>query len=292
MNKQDRARGAVRTGSVPLLLVAGLGIFFVVSGGGNEGRGQGAAASEAVPLASFRALYELSLKRAEGGSGIESYRGLMVVRWAESCEGYASDQHMAAIISDMTGTQIYSEFFSSSWEARDQTLFRFSMMTKLDDDVSREVLGQAGRETGAAGSILFTKPEEGEYALGGDVLFPSEYSNRLIRAAQEGDRVFQANLFDGSDGKVVYSTVSFIGDVGNSDDVDGEADRHSLLAGLDYWPIRASYHNLDTKEELPEFEIGMRMYANGVATDLVLDYGDFALGGKLLKLEDIVGDDC
>ncbi|MGH6854849.1 MAG: EipB family protein [Aestuariivirga sp.] len=38
--------------------------------------------------------------------------------------------------------------------------------------------------------------------------------------------------------------------------------------------------------------MGFDLYANGVATGLVLDYGDFALGGELAQMELLKSDSC
>jgi hypothetical protein len=293
MNNESGASGSFGLPHLRLWCFVGFFLFVLVSGCG-EGAGEAESPStEAVPVASFEALYDLSLNRAHSGSGIESYAGLLTIRWADACEGYTSDQHIAADVWNVAGGQMYTEFSSSSWEARDQTVFRFTMTTKLNEEVTREVLGKASRENPSAdGVIVFSKPRENKHALGSDVLFPSEYLNRLLEAAQNGDTVFEANMFDGSDNKIIYNTVSFIGAKGNNNDIEDEVEKYPLLAHMDYWPVQASYHLVNTKNELPEFEISMRMYANGITTDLILDYGGFALNGKLLKLNEIKGAGC
>ena len=43
-------------------------------------------------------------------------------------------------------------------------------------------------------------------------------------------------------------------------------------------------------EATPAYQIGFTMYENGVADNLVLDYGDFALGGNLKVLEFLEAD--
>jgi hypothetical protein len=35
----------------------------------------------------------------------------------------------------------------------------------------------------------------------------------------------------------------------------------------------------------PEYEVGLRYYANGVADEMKMDFGDFVLDGKLEELE-------
>jgi hypothetical protein len=39
----------------------------------------------------------------------------------------------------------------------------------------------------------------------------------------------------------------------------------------------------------PEYEVGLRYYENGIADDLVMDFGEFAIRGSLLELTSAPG---
>ena len=63
------------------------------------------------------------------------------------------------------------------------------------------------------------------------------------------------------------------------------------LAGLSadpFWPVDIAYFDLSkagaTGEELPEYRISFKLHENGVTRDLVMDYGDFSMTGKLVNL--------
>ena len=49
--------------------------------------------------------------------------------------------------------------------------------------------------------------------------------------------------------------------------------------------MTVSYYAIDGRTDTPEYEVSFDMYDNGVATGLVLDYGDFALSGTLTDLK-------
>jgi hypothetical protein len=49
--------------------------------------------------------------------------------------------------------------------------------------------------------------------------------------------------------------------------------------------MTVSYYALEGGSETPEYQVSFDMYENGVATGLVLDYGDFALSGTLADLK-------
>ena len=53
-----------------------------------------------------------------------------------------------------------------------------------------------------------------------------------------------------------------------------------------------SYYNVEGTAETPEYQVTFDMYENGVATGLVLDYGEFALSGTLSDLKMLNPSEC
>ena len=49
--------------------------------------------------------------------------------------------------------------------------------------------------------------------------------------------------------------------------------------------MSVSYYALDGNPDTPDYQVSFDMYDNGVASSLVLDYGDFALSGTLSDLK-------
>jgi hypothetical protein len=85
-----------------------------------------AGRAETLPLLSHRAVYDLELMRADAGSGVADIRGLLVMEWADVCDGYALSQRMAWQITEAEGAQVVIDFRVSSWESKDGLVFRFS----------------------------------------------------------------------------------------------------------------------------------------------------------------------
>ena len=52
-----------------------------------------------------------------------------------------------------------------------------------------------------------------------------------------------------------------------------------------------AYFTPGDQDGIPEYEVRLRLYQNGVASDLVLDYGDFAMRARLSRL-DFLSTDC
>ncbi|TIL81673.1 MAG: DUF1849 family protein, partial [Mesorhizobium sp.] len=53
-----------------------------------------------------------------------------------------------------------------------------------------------------------------------------------------------------------------------------------------YWPVDIAYFDDTDKsgEEVPEYRISFKLHENGITRDLVMDYGDFSMTGKLVNL--------
>jgi len=65
------------------------------------------------------------------------------------------------------------------------------------------------------------------------------------------------------------------------------------LQSLSSWPVTIGYYSAeDDNSETPLYQINFDMYENGVSNSLVMDYGSFALSGKLAHLELLKAETC
>jgi hypothetical protein len=48
----------------------------------------------------------------------------------------------------------------------------------------------------------------------------------------------------------------------------------------------------DLGEEMPAYQMRFTLYENGVTNNLVMDYGDYALSGKIERIEPLKVSDC
>lgn len=60
------------------------------------------------------------------------------------------------------------------------------------------------------------------------------------------------------------------------------------------WPVTVSYYPIKEKaaKDTPSQQVSFTMYENGVAGDLVIDYGDWAIKGKLKYLKPLKPSKC
>ena len=119
--------------------------------------------------------------------------------------------------------------------------------------------------------------------------FPTQHLLELIGKANKGETFYETSLFDGSeDADRVMTTTVVIGKGEAAEKGDPEAAALAGLSSEPFWPVDIAYFDLSkagaTGEELPEYRISFKLNENGVTRDLVMDYGDFSMTGRLVNL--------
>ena len=249
----------------------------------------GVAPGWAAPanLASYRAIFDLSV--AQGGEGTDSdVAGRMAVEFTGSrCTGYKSKMRLVTGGENAEGQRQITDARTETIESPDGR-FDFTNQTYINDRLAEEAIGTALRGKDGI-EVKLTKPEAKSFKLDSGVAFPTEQMDRLLDAAKAGENFVTMDVFDGSqDGDTVYSTATVIGAGSSSpDDVGAEkliSDKG--IAALPHWPLTVSYFDKSSgTDDLPAYVMSFVAYDNGVGRKLKIDYGKFALTGKLTHLE-------
>ncbi len=243
------------------------------------------AASGLMP---HRAVYAMNLIGSADGSDIASVKGRLVLEWqGSSCEGFVTSQRIVNRMGSKQGNDFVSDFRVNSWESADGDAFTFSMVHYINGNSAEEISGEVEN-----GVVAFTQPEKTSLALPAGTLFPTEHISQMLDAAKAGKKIITADLFDGSDTEHYFKTTTFIGSGGIGAPADDEAEPGASLANVKYWPLQISYFDPSDISGLPDFEISSRFYENGVSTGLVMDYGDLAIGARLISLEPLPVPEC
>ncbi|RUX28129.1 DUF1849 family protein [Mesorhizobium sp. M2A.F.Ca.ET.042.01.1.1] len=240
----------------------------------------------AVPaLQAHRAVYDLTLNKASDRSGITGITGRMVYEFnGSACEGYTVKFRFVTQIVTNDNTRLTDQQTTTFEDAEGKT---FSFVTKsfVDQNLDKEVKGVATREAKGL-KVNIDKPEKSSLELAA-TQFPTQHLVELIGKAEKGENFYQTNLFDGSeDANKVMSTTVIVGKKTESDKTDPEAPALAKLASDKYWPVDIAYFDDSDKsgEEVPEYRISFKLHENGITRDLVMDYGDFSMTGKLVNL--------
>lgn len=259
----------------------------------------GAALAQAAPklrniIAPHRAVYDISLARAEQGSGVASAKGRMVFEVTGSaCEGYRMRQRMMVDIGDEEGNLGLLDFKVTTFESGDGNLYNFNSSTTMNEEVVEAVAGEARRQ-GSKIEVSLKQPAAKTVTLDSAVLFPSQHLQAIIDAALSDRKFIAVDIYEGAG-------------TGDTSDAAATAIGNALPPSLDVplrrgvrrWPVTVGYFD-PTKgtgddglgEELPSYQMSFTLYENGVTSDLIMDYGDYALSGSLKTIEPLASPAC
>lgn len=238
-------------------------------------------------LIPHRAVYDLTLKEASERSGIAGMYGRMVYEFTGGpCAGYTTNFRFVTEI-DTGEERKMSDQQTTTFEDIGKGKFRFSSKSFTDEQLDKEVSGEAEERKDKL-SVALERPQPRSLELAGS-RFPTEHMLEIIRHAQEGKRIFESRVFDGSDnGDTSLITTAVVGDVAKPTPGEGDSQGAGRFGADPYWPVTIAYFKgTTTDDELPTYRMSFKLYANGITRDLTMDYGDFVLTGKLSRLEEL-----
>jgi hypothetical protein len=280
------------------------------------------SAPSGVQIAAHRALYAMSLAHAKTDSGVTGAHGEMGYQWGETCDGWTVEQRYRLTInySESQDVKIDSNFVT--WESKDGLQYRFNQKETRNGSVDEEIRGSAQLDgPGKGGTITFEKPHPQTMKLPPGALFPSAHTILLIEKAKAGENFVARQVFDGAtvEGAVLVSAV--IGkkvepsadQKANSDAKDAADVKHATDPKGDQtakngdapdpslndpvlqrqgWRIRLAFFPSDLNSETPDYELGMLLLDNGISRDMTIDYGDYTINAKLVRIEPLGKPHC
>ncbi|MFI3903487.1 cell envelope integrity protein EipB [Ochrobactrum sp. S1502_03] len=266
-----------------------LSMAFAASGAAVCIWGGVANAASTVTLVPHRAVYDLTLDRADEKSGITGLTGRMVYEFnGSACEGYTTNFRFVTRIDMDEQPQRVTDQQTTTFESGNGKDFHFVNKTFVDKELVKEVRGDAKVEDGKT-VVALTKPKENKLDLKA-TQFPTMHMEELVAKAVAGEKFYQTSLYDASEDadRVVSTTVV----VGKEQQAKGdEAKAMGKFMRDNVWPVTISYFDDKEKQDgLPIYRINFKLYRNGITRDLTMDYGDFSMHGKLVKL-DVYGED-
>jgi EipB-like len=245
-------------------------------------------AAAPVQLTSHQAVYDLELKELSANSTIQAVRGRIALRIEQQCEGLIMNQRMVLEMINIEGGTIISDYNLTTWEDNQGNLMRFDMSNRLNNRQIDKYSGVAERFPDKA-SVTFSEPELDEMVLPKDVMFPGEHTRSVLAAANAGKNLLSAKIFDGNGEEGLSDTLAVIG---KRKTLVDPSEIEIALKGKNYWSLQLSFFDLSEQTNEPDYEVGMKMFENGIATDLVLKYRDFSLSGNVSDLKILEPEKC
>jgi hypothetical protein len=244
------------------------------------------SAIESIPLASHRAVYDLTLLKSTGSKSPTFARGRIAFDFSgSSCEGYTQTFRQLTELQPAEGPTRISDMRSTTFEDAAGKSFDFKTQTRVDNEPADEVDGRARRILTGPVAVALVKPKHEALDVDRSVLFPTQHLKYIIAAAKAGQHILEEKVYDGSEtGEKIFQTTTFIGAPTVS--ASGEsAVRIPLLKDMRRWPVTISYFDMSRKDELPNYILSFDLYENGISRALRLDYGDFVLAGQMTSLK-------
>lgn len=251
-------------------------------------------AAPAAEMMSHRAFYRLSLATVSSDNEISDVQGGIGYEMSDGCDGWIIEQQYALRILASSGNEWDTSDNFVSWESKDGLKYRFNVKKFRDGNQYMTVNGHAELESkGGPGIARFDEPGNDRIALPAGTVFPTEHTNILLQRAREGVRFDRQMVFDGSEDEGAGAVTTVI--LAQKPAPEG-GNVVAPLGPLPVWPLKLAFYapegTAGPGEELPEFQLSMDIQDNGVATALVLDFGNFTLAGKLESLEALPDAGC
>ncbi|WP_376095814.1 EipB family protein [Roseomonas sp. CCTCC AB2023176] len=241
-------------------------------------------------MAAHRAAYALTFDRARDNSDVARAEGVMLFEVLDACDGWASRQRLTLRMQDRDGQVLETASDYATWESKDGRRLRYSMTQASNGAVTNRIVGEAELNPDGSGTARYDSPAARTEQLPAGTLLPMVHTIRAIEAARAGRRILQAPLMDGtSEDGAQDSTTTLLG-------WQREAmptPRFPLLANQESGRMRIAFFGRDQNNgggaSSPEYEVGLRYYANGVADEMNMDFGEFSVNGRLETLEAVPG---
>jgi len=283
---QWRRRSQVRAGSALLFAVcAGAAIAVMLVGSTAK-----AVAMQPLEIVPHRAAYLFEMVSSEPGGGVSGVSGGMTFAWADTCDGWALDQHYLLRVSNSDGSETDIRTSNVSWESKDGMRYRFNIRRGRGAAIVEDLRGDARlKGAGAGGAVEFSKPKEKTIELPPGTKFPTSLMFGQMRAAADGARMQRDLVFEGGsmEGAQVVTTAILAPRASREN-----AALPPPLGLRQVWPMYVAYFPADNPDGNPETEISLDVQANGIVPSFVLDYGIFKLRAVLDKIEPLPDPGC
>ncbi len=236
--------------------------------------------ARAEGLTGQHALYDLTLSKVRTHD-VTGAVGQMSFDVVDGCTGWATTQHLTLLVRNVDGSLNKSVTDYITWESKDGKTFTFTLRERDND--GKEVVDDAGSavHTGdnGAGMITYTTPANTRMAMPPGTLFPMAHTEALLAAGRQGKKFISPPLFDGTTADGTQAT--FVAILGHQGPMPN---RFAALSNIPSSDVDIAFYPRKPGDQNPDFRTQMRYFEDGVAANLVLDFGDFVLTGKLEKL--------
>ena len=244
-----------------------------------------------INIVPHQAGYTLDINRTNRDSQVSDANGAMVYTWGETCDGWTVEQRFVLNIVQGNGNVIQLTAFSSTWEAKDGGRLRFNIKRERNGETVEKIRGEARLDApDEFGYAKFELPKPASIKLPKGTVFPTMHTLRLLRRATKGVKTDRQFVFDGSELEGASLVSAFI--LPPKMPKEPNPTLMPPLGPREIRSINLAFFAPAGGALEPEFEMSIALQDNGIAPSLLLDYGDYAVRGTLVRLKELDKPDC
>ena len=240
-----------------------------------------------------RATYSYSLEQEKSDPGYLDAAGEMVTRWSDDCDGWTVEQTSRLLIERTGGVVIDFGWSMESWESKDGLQFRYFLAQSQEGHVTSRVQGRAKLDAIGKGGEVEIRGDGESFTveLLPGTIFPTWHSLDVINSLQQDRQPLWHVLFDGADDENVLSGVSTF-HIEERAATDDEVERFPALDGQSLHRMAFAFFPIQQDAAEPEHEMELSLAVNGVVTEFIFDFGEFAVRASLEDLEPLKRAEC
>lgn len=256
------------------------------------------AAPAVVDLAPHQAIYAMHLSSTKFGSGVTNASGNMSYKFSDSCDGWTVENKTVLSFSYSDGEPVATTWDFVTWESKDGLHYRFRVRSTRDGVVNEEIAGTAQLEGhGKGGVAKYNLPEPKIMRLPKGTIFPTDHTRHVLETAQKGERILHRTLFDGTGTDGTFNVNALIGrtlsiNTPSAGFASNNTAINKSLLSVPSWPTQMAFYPAGDTNSMPDYEVTVRYFANGVVDDVLQSFGTFSLKGTLERLEILPKPDC
>lgn len=235
-------------------------------------------------LQPHRAYYTISMEnRPNLHTNITDIRGMMMVEYNKVSGGWTVQQlsEIWRYYDDETVEHVRWGYVT--FEADDESIFKFRTFRKVNDELQEDIRGVAKR-TGKLVEVLYQSPHKTKISLPEGVLFPLQHIRELLKAAEDGEHMFPRVVFDGSSTDGASEINTFIGAKKVLDEKSDKGSFHQFL-GQPFWSVRFAVYGVGKSDYEPDYITTQDISTNGIFKQYSINDGAVVIQGILERLE-------
>jgi hypothetical protein len=266
------------------LVLVGLGVYSLIA----EELPKTDESSNFSELASYKAVYNISLAGRHYNSPVSNVMGKMLYELEETCAGWILKQNMVTYLTDDAGNSFSTKSNYLIWESKAHDELEFHFRSFLGAIKTEEISGKATLSDALGYRVEFSMPYASEVELPKKTIFPIHHLMKITNHMKQGVMVTEDSVFDGStyNNGFLINTTAF-------EKTNFKRTGH-ILNPLQkkQFSVLMSYYDPAGFAERSSYNVKIHMDESGVQHGLKVKYEDFSIKMELKKIEFLKAPKC